>query len=110
MLIAAHYKGCKFESFSVNSGKSILASFGRLAQAQMLYTELGSEICQLKATGVFIEADKAKKLLKRSPCSRYMLAVNGNLDLTETFFQNRFERTRVKIERPDYGIFPVNCY
>jgi hypothetical protein len=110
MLVSAHYEGCKFESFAVNSGKSILASFGRPAQAQMLHTELGSEICQLKATGIFIEADKSKKLLRRFPCFRCMLAVNGNLDLAGTFFQNRFERTRVKIERPDYGIFPVNCY
>jgi hypothetical protein len=63
MLVAAQYEGCKFESFSVNSGKLILASFGRPAQAQMLHTEFGLEICQLKAAGFFIEPDKAKKFL-----------------------------------------------
>jgi hypothetical protein len=68
MLVAAHYKGCKFKTFSMDSGKSILVSFGRPTQAQMLHTELGSEICQLNATGIFIESDKAKKLLGRSPC------------------------------------------
>lgn len=76
----------------------------------MLYIELGLEVCQLQATGVFVKADEAKKLLRTSPCSRGMLAVNGNLDLTLEFFQNWLERTRVKIERPDYSIFPVKYY
>jgi hypothetical protein len=60
-----HDKRTKFESFTMNSRKLIVAS-RRSTHAQMSYIELSFEVRQLKVPSFLVEADETEELAKLS--------------------------------------------
>jgi hypothetical protein len=102
-----HDKRTKFESFTMNSRKLIVAPLRRSTHAQMSYIELSFEVRPLKVPSFLVEADETEELLRSSSCSVRVIPVYGTLDLSRSFFEYGFEGACVKVERCDNCIFPA---